>query len=189
MSGTVNLNGTPTTEFSPDTLRSQIGLVSQEPELFNRTIAENIAYGDNFRDSIPMSEIIESAKKANIHDFIVALPRGYDTSLGSKGAQLSGGQKQRIAIARALVRKPKILILDEATSALDMHSEKVVQEALDAARSGRTCLTIAHRLTTIRDADLICVIQKGIVIEKGTHEELIRLKGTYAELYSMQLVS
>lgn len=189
VSGTVNLSDTPTTEFSLDTLRSQLGLVSQEPVLFDRTIAENIAYGNNFRENIPMSEIIESAKKSNIHDFIVGLPQGYETSLGSKGAQLSGGQKQRIAIARALVRDPKILVLDEATSALDMHSEKVVQDALDAARSGRTCITIAHRLTTIRDADLICVLQKGVVVEKGTHEKLMRLNGIYAELYSMQLVS
>ncbi|XP_055916390.1 multidrug resistance protein homolog 49 [Eupeodes corollae] len=189
ISGTVNLSDTPTTEFPLDTLRSQLGLVSQEPVLFDRTIAENIAYGNNFRENIPMSEIIESAKKSNIHDFIVGLPQGYETSLGSKGAQLSGGQKQRIAIARALVRDPKILILDEATSALDMHSEKVVQAALDAARSGRTCITIAHRLTTIRDADMICVLQKGVVVEKGTHEELMRLNGIYAELYTMQLVT
>ncbi|XP_055855395.1 multidrug resistance protein homolog 49 [Episyrphus balteatus] len=189
ISGTVNLSNTPTTEFPLDTLRSQLGLVSQEPVLFDRTIAENIAYGNNFREDIPMSEIIESAKKSNIHDFIVALPQGYETSLGNKGAQLSGGQKQRIAIARALVRDPKILVLDEATSALDMHSEKVVQDALDAARSGRTCITIAHRLTTIRDADMICVLQKGVVVEKGTHDELMRVNGIYAELYRMQLVA
>lgn len=189
VSGQVNLSGSPTTEFSFDTLRSKMGLVSQEPVLFDRTIAENIAYGNNFREDIPMAEIIEAAKKSNIHDFIVSLPLGYNTSLGNKGAQLSGGQKQRIAIARALVRNPKILVLDEATSALDMESEKVVQEALDAARFGRTCLTIAHRLTTVHDADLICVLKKGVVVEKGNHDELMALKGIYAELYWMQQVS
>ncbi|XP_030388573.1 multidrug resistance protein homolog 49 isoform X2 [Scaptodrosophila lebanonensis] len=187
--GSVNLSGVPTTDFSFDTLRSKMGLVSQEPVLFDRTIAENIAYGNNFRDDIPMSEIMEAARKANIHNFIITLPQGYDTSLGSKGAQLSGGQKQRVAIARALVRNPKILILDEATSALDLESEKVVQEALDVARSGRTCLTIAHRLTTVRDADLICVLRKGIVVEQGTHDELISMNGIYAELYQLQQVA
>ncbi|XP_004537388.1 multidrug resistance protein homolog 49 [Ceratitis capitata] len=187
--GGINLSGVPTTEFPFDTLRSGMGLVSQEPVLFDRTIAENIAYGDNFRTDIPMAEIIEAAKKSNIHQFITSLPQGYNTSLGSKGAQLSGGQKQRIAIARAMVRNPKILILDEATSALDMESEKVVQEALDTARSGRTCVTIAHRLTTVRDADLICVLKKGVVVEKGSHEELMALNGIYAELYMMQQVA
>ncbi|XP_054737347.1 multidrug resistance protein homolog 49 [Anastrepha obliqua] len=187
--GTVNLSGVPTTEFSFDMLRSGMGLVSQEPVLFDRSIAENIAYGNNFRDDIPMAEIIEAAKKSNIHEFISSLPQGYNSRLGSKGAQLSGGQKQRIAIARAMVRNPKILILDEATSALDMESEKVVQEALDAARSGRTCLTIAHRLTTVRNADLIYVLKKGCVIEKGSHEELMALNGMYAELYMMQQVA
>ncbi|XP_073848261.1 multi drug resistance 49 isoform X1 [Musca autumnalis] len=187
--GSVNLSNTSTTEFPLDTLRSKMGLVSQEPVLFDRSIAENIAYGDNFREDIPMAEIIEAAKKANIHNFITSLPQGYDTSLGSKGTQLSGGQKQRIAIARAMVRNPTILVLDEATSALDMESEKVVQEALDVARSGRTCVTIAHRLTTVRDADLICVLKKGVIVEQGTHEELMSKRGLYYDLYLMQQVA
>ncbi|XP_013099657.2 multidrug resistance protein homolog 49 [Stomoxys calcitrans] len=187
--GTVNLSNTSTTEFPIDSLRSKMGLVSQEPVLFDRSIAENIAYGDNFRNNIPMAEIMEAAKKSNVHDFITSLPQGYDTSLGNKGTQLSGGQKQRIAIARAMVRNPTILILDEATSALDMESEKVVQEALDAARSGRTCVTIAHRLTTVHDADLICVLKKGVIVEKGTHAELMAKKGLYYDLYMMQQVA
>ncbi|XP_016941168.4 multidrug resistance protein homolog 49 isoform X1 [Drosophila suzukii] len=188
VSGSVNLSGVPSTDFPLDTLRSKLGLVSQEPVLFDRTIAENIAYGNNFRDDVSMQEIIEAAKKSNIHNFISALPQGYDTRLG-KTSQLSGGQKQRIAIARALVRNPKILILDEATSALDLESEKVVQQALDEARSGRTCLTIAHRLTTVRNADLICVFKRGVVVEQGTHDELMALNKTYANLYLMQQVA
>ncbi|XP_001986851.2 multidrug resistance protein homolog 49 [Drosophila grimshawi] len=188
VSGSVNLSGVPSTDFPLDTLRSKLGLVSQEPVLFDRTIAENIAYGNNFRDDVPMQEIIEAAKKANIHNFISSLPQGYETRLG-KTSQLSGGQKQRVAIARALVRNPKILILDEATSALDLESEKVVQQALDEARAGRTCVTIAHRLSTVRDADLICVLKKGIVVEQGTHDHLMGLNGIYANLYMMQQVA
>ncbi|ALC42337.1 Mdr49 [Drosophila busckii] len=187
-SGTVNLSGVPSTDFPLDTLRSKLGLVSQEPVLFDRTIAENIAYGNNFRDDVPMPEIIAAAKQANIHNFISSLPQGYETRVG-KTSQLSGGQKQRIAIARALVRNPKILILDEATSALDLESEKVVQQALDEARAGRTCVTIAHRLSTVRDADLICVLKKGVVVEQGTHEQLMALNCIYANLYMMQQVA
>jgi ATP-binding cassette subfamily B (MDR/TAP) protein 1 len=165
--------------------RSHLGIVSQEPNLFDRTIGENIAYGDNSRH-VEKEEIIEAAKNANIHNFISSLPLGYDTSLGEKGTQLSGGQKQRVAIARALIRNPPLLLLDEATSALDTESEKIVQEALDNAKKGRTCITIAHRLTTIQDADVICVIDKGIVSEMGTHSELIALKGLYYKLHSLQ---
>ncbi|XP_034108471.1 multidrug resistance protein homolog 49 [Drosophila albomicans] len=188
ISGSVNLSGVPSTDFPLDTIRSKLGLVSQEPVLFDRTIAENIAYGNNFRDDVPMQEIIEAAKKANIHNFVSSLPQGYETRLG-KTSQLSGGQKQRIAIARALVRNPKILILDEATSALDLESEKVVQQALDEARAGRTCVTIAHRLSTVRDADLICVLKRGVVVEQGTHDHLMALNGIYANLYMMQQVA
>lgn len=186
-SGDVEFDGTSSIDFPLDKIRSHLGLVSQEPILFDRTIAENIAYGDNSR-TIPLAEIIEAAKSANIHEFISGLPKGYETGLGNKGAQLSGGQKQRIAIARALVRNPKILLLDEATSALDTHSEKVVQAALDKARTGRTCIMIAHRLTTIHNADLICVVEGGEVVEKGTHDQLMKLGKKYAKLYVMQQV-
>nr|XP_022306676.1 multidrug resistance protein 1B-like isoform X2 [Crassostrea virginica] len=161
--------------------RSQIGIVSQEPTLFDTSIAENIAYGDNSRE-VPMDEIITAARNANIHNFIESLPHGYETNVGDKGTQLSGGQKQRIAIARALVRNPRILLLDEATSALDTESERIVQEALDKAREGRTCVVIAHRLSTIQNADKIAIIHKGSVVELGTHAELLSQKGVYWKL-------
>ncbi|CAG4929498.1 unnamed protein product [Parnassius apollo] len=169
-------------------LRRQLGVVQQEPVLFNRTLAENIAYGDNNR-KVSMHEIIAAAKAANIHNFIVSLPKGYDTNLGSSGAQLSGGQKQRVCIARALIRSPRLLLLDEATSALDANSEKAVSEALEKAAKGRTCITIAHRLSTIKDADLICVLDKGKIIERGTHAELIDMKGYYWRMTRGQKMS
>lgn len=167
-------------------LRSNIGIVSQEPILFDKTIKENIEYGDNSR-RVDMDEVVRAAQKANIHTFIQSLPEGYDTSVGEKGVQLSGGQKQRIAIARALVRNPRILLLDEATSALDSESEKVVQEALDEARTGRTCIVIAHRLSTIQSVDKIVVIANGLIIEEGNHEQLIESKGVYYQMYMTQI--
>ncbi|XP_057672647.1 ATP-dependent translocase ABCB1-like [Diorhabda carinulata] len=184
-SGEVHLDGVNLKDVALGSLRSHMGIVAQEPNLFNKSIADNIAYGDNSRD-VPMDEIIQAAKNANIHNFITGLPQGYNTELGEKAVRLSGGQKQRIAIARALVRNPKILLLDEATSALDTESEKVVQEALDTAKKGRTCVTIAHRLTTIQDADLICVVQNGVIAESGTHEELIKKNGLYYKLYTQK---
>merc|ERR1719493_28163 len=162
-------------------VRSKLGIVSQEPVLFNKSIAENIKYGDNDRD-IPMNEIIEAARKANIHNFVSSLPQGYETNVGGKGTQLSGGQKQRVAIARALVRNPSIILLDEATSALDTESEKIVQEALDKAQEGRTSITIAHRLSTVQNMDKILVISHGRVIEQGTHAQLLAQRGLYAKL-------
>jgi len=185
VSGAVNIDGHDVSSVSLRSLRLQLGIVSQEPVLFDRTISENIAYGDNSR-TVPISEIIEAAKQANIHNFITSLPLGYETRMGEKGTQLSGGQKQRVAIARALIRNPRILLLDEATSALDTESEKVVQEALDKAKEGRTCITIAHRLSTIQDADVIFVINKGQVAEMGTHGELLAKHGLYYKLCSMQ---
>ncbi|XP_041649046.1 ATP-binding cassette, sub-family B (MDR/TAP), member 4 [Cheilinus undulatus] len=167
-------------------LRSQIGIVSQEPVLFDCTLAENIAYGDNSR--VPsMEEIEAAAKAANIHSFIEELPQKYGTQAGDKGTQLSGGQKQRIAIARAILRNPKLLLLDEATSALDTESEKVVQEALDKARQGRTCIIVAHRLSTIQNADRIAVFQGGVVVEQGTHQQLLAKKGVYHMLVTTQM--
>lgn len=150
--------------------------------MFELTIAENIAYGDNSR-KVHIAEVIEAAKIANIHNFIMSLPLSYDTCLGSKGTQLSGGQKQRIAIARALIRNPKILLLDEATSALDSQSEKIVQAALETARAGRTCIVIAHRLSTIKNANLICVLENGCVVESGTHDQLLAKGGHYYKLH------
>ncbi|KAK0086065.1 hypothetical protein PV325_003921 [Microctonus aethiopoides] len=185
LSGTVTMDRRDISSMSLSTLRSQLGVVGQEPVLFDRTIAQNIQYGDNNR-AVSMDEVIEAAKKSNIHSFVSSLPLGYDTRLGTKGTQLSGGQKQRIAIARALVRNPRILLLDEATSALDTQSEKVVQAALDKAMEGRTCITIAHRLATIRNADVICVLEKGMVAEMGTHDDLIAADGLYAHLHALQ---
>ncbi|CAF3508552.1 unnamed protein product [Rotaria sp. Silwood1] len=161
--------------------RSQIGFVSQEPILFDATIKENIAYGDTSRE-VPFDEIQEAAKNANIHDFIISLPQQYETNVGSKGTQLSGGQKQRIAIARALIRNPKVLLLDEATSALDTENERIVQEALDQISKGRTTIVIAHRLSTIQNSDRICVLRRGHIVESGKHDELLTLKGYYYRL-------
>ncbi|XP_077124839.1 ATP-dependent translocase ABCB1-like isoform X2 [Ranitomeya variabilis] len=168
-------------------LRNQLGIVSQEPILFNCSIKENIQYGDNSR-SVPDEEVIEAAKAANIHDFIIGLPKGYETCVGDKGTQISGGQKQRIAIARVLIRKPKVLLLDEATSALDTESEKIVQQALDNARRGRTCIVIAHHLSTIENADIIAVIKNGRVVECGTHSQLLAKHGEYYAFVNSQVL-
>ncbi|GFQ65371.1 ATP-dependent translocase ABCB1, partial [Trichonephila clavata] len=183
--GDVFLDDINVKDINVRNLRSHIGLVSQEPVLFSCSIAENIAYGKNF-EKTDMNEIITAARKANIHQFIASLPEGYETTVGLKGTQLSGGQKQRVAIARALLRDPKILLLDEATSALDAESENIVQEALDNAKDGRTCIIIAHRLTTIQNADSIAVICKGKIVEQGTHQELLKKKGHYYNLYNNQ---
>uniref|UniRef100_A0A4W2DG11 ATP binding cassette subfamily B member 1 n=1 Tax=Bos indicus x Bos taurus TaxID=30522 RepID=A0A4W2DG11_BOBOX len=178
LAGTVLIDGKEIKQLNVQWLRAHMGIVSQEPILFDCSIGENIAYGDNSR-VVSQEEIERAAKEANIHPFIEMLPDKYNTRVGDKGTQLSGGQKQRIAIARALVRQPRILLLDEATSALDTESEKVVQEALDKAREGRTCIVIAHRLSTIQNADLIVVFQNGRIKEHGTHQQLLAQKGIY----------
>uniref|UniRef100_A0A4W5JJM4 ATP binding cassette subfamily B member 4 n=2 Tax=Hucho hucho TaxID=62062 RepID=A0A4W5JJM4_9TELE len=181
LQGTVMLDNSDAKKLNIHWLRAQMGIVSQEPVLFDCSLAENIAYGDNTR-KVTMEEIQSAAKAANIHSFIDDLPQKYDTQAGDKGTQLSGGQKQRIAIARAILRNPKVLLLDEATSALDTESERVVQEALDVARQGRTCIVVAHRLSTIQNADLIAVFQKGVVVEQGTHQQLLSQRGVYYSL-------
>jgi len=181
--GTITVDGVDIRELNVKWWRQQIGLVGQEPVLFAGTIAENIAYG---KEGASKKEIRAAAKLANAHKFIKKFPSGYDTFVGEKGAQLSGGQKQRIAIARAIIKNPKILLLDEATSALDSESEKVVQKALDKIMKGRTTIVIAHRLSTIRDADNIAVFQEGKVAELGKHDELMKLDGTYKRLVLLQ---
>lgn len=182
-SGSVHMEDVDIQQWDLDYLRENISLVGQEPILFDLTIGENIAYG---KEGATQDEIETSAKQANIHNFIDALPDKYNTRVGEKGTQLSGGQKQRIAIARALIRNPKLLLLDEATSALDSESEKVVQIALDKASKGRTTLTIAHRLSTIQNSDLILVCKKGKIVEHGKHLELISKKGLYFDLVNKQ---
>lgn len=179
--GRVMIDGRESSGVNVSFLRSKIGIVSQEPVLFDCSIADNIKYGDNMRD-ISMDEVVAAARKAQLHDFVMALPEKYDTNVGAQGSQLSRGQKQRIAIARAIVRDPKILLLDEATSALDTESEKTVQDALDKAREGRTCIVIAHRLSTIQNSDIIAVMSRGYVMEKGTHDQLMALNGAYYKL-------
>lgn len=160
-------------------------MVSQEPTLYQGTIRENILLGAD-REDVPEESIVQVCKDANIYDFIMSLPDGFQTIVGSKGSMLSGGQKQRVAIARALLRDPKVLLLDEATSALDSESEKVVQAALDKAAKGRTTIAVAHRLSTIQKADMIYVFDAGRIVENGTHSELLKKKGRYFELVNLQ---
>ena len=181
--GSICVDGIDIKEFSLEEYRQLFGIVSQDSFLFNDTIAENICFGKNI---ISEDEMIYAAKMANAHDFIISLPMGYQTKIGDRGVLLSGGQKQRLAIARALVRKPQILIFDEATSALDAESEHLVQEAIHNLLHGRTALIIAHRLSTIIDADCIYVFDNGSIAESGTHKELIEKGGIYFRLCSLQ---
>ena len=185
LAGGIYVDGKEISTLNINDYRSFIALVSQEPTLYQGTIKENILLGGGKEDVT--DEMIEFAcREANIHDFIVSLPEGFNTIVGSKGALLSGGQKQRIAIARALIRDPKILLLDEATSALDSESEHVVQAALDKAAKGRTTIAVAHRLSTIQKADVIYVFDQGRIVESGTHSELMKKNGRYAELVNLQ---
>lgn len=201
--GEVTLDGVNVRNLNVRWLRSQMGYVGQMPMLFAMTISENIALGAGLDIAVDKSDkktvmqrresthedIVRAAKMANAHDFIMKLPEQYDTMLGERGAMLSGGQKQRVCIARALIRNPKILILDESTAALDAQSERIVQEALEKASAGRTTITIAHRLSTVKNADVISVIDKGTVVEAGTHEGLIDIdNGAYRTLVEHQKI-
>jgi len=183
--GSIYIDGVDIKDIDISYLRSQIGLVSQEPVLFAGTIRENILYG---RPDATEDEVIEAAKKANAHKFIMAMPDKYETLIGERGVSLSGGQKQRVAIARAIVKNTKILLLDEATSALDAKSEKLVQSALERLVQNQTSFIVAHRLTTIRDAHSICVLVRGKIVEQGTHDELLDRDGFYAKLIKHQLL-
>ncbi|VDB87190.1 unnamed protein product [Peniophora sp. CBMAI 1063] len=188
--GQVTLDGQAINEFNVQEYRKNIALVSQEPTLYSGTIRFNILLGAaKPQEDVTQEEIVQACRNANILEFIESLPQGFDTEVGGKGSQLSGGQKQRIAIARALLRNPKVLLLDEATSALDSNSEKVVQTALDQAAKGRTTIAIAHRLSTIQNADCIYFIKEGQVAEQGTHDELISRKGDYYEYVQLQALS
>ena len=182
-SGSITIDGQDVREVTQHSLRSAIGLVQQDVYLFDGTLRDNIAYG---RPGATTAEIEDAARKANIHDFIASLPEGYDTVVGERGSRLSGGQKQRVAIARVFLKDPAILILDEATSALDNESEEAVQESLERLAADRTTIIIAHRLSTIKNADEIATVERGRVVERGTHEELLARGGTYARYYRMQ---
>jgi ABC-type multidrug transport system fused ATPase/permease subunit len=181
--GSVKIDGRDVREYKVNALREQIGYVLQDTVLFRGTILDNIAFG---RPNATREEIVEAARLANADEFISKMPKGYDTMVGERGSTLSGGQRQRIGIARVMVRNSPILLLDEPTAALDSESEKLVIEALERLMKGRTVITIAHRLMTIRDSNKIIVIDEGVVAESGTHAELMALNGIYAGLHHTQ---
>ena len=181
--GSILIDGQDIRSLTLDSLRKNIGIVQQDVFLFVGTIRDNILYG---RPTATEEEMIEAAKRANIHDYVMTLEKGYDTEIGERGVKLSGGQKQRLSIARVFLKDPAILILDEATSALDNTTEVLIQQALDELCKGRTTLVVAHRLSTIRNADEIAVVMNGRITERGTHEELIAAEGTYKDLYALQ---
>ena len=184
--GTLLIDGTDIRKLQLHSLRELLGVVSQEPILFNDTIYNNIAFGMNHATE---KMVEEAASVANAHEFITQMPEGYQTNIGDRGSKLSGGQRQRISIARAVLKNPPILILDEATSALDTESEKLVQDALTSLMKNRTVLVIAHRLSTIQHADEIIVLQKGEIVQRGTHVQLANVEGVYKKLYELQGLS
>ena len=181
--GAIEIDGIDVRAVRLTDLRRQIGLVMQDPILFSGTIAQNIGYG---RPGVHLEDIIRAARAANAHSFIVAKADGYDTPVGEQGNNLSGGEKQRIAIARAILHDPRILILDEATSSVDVETEKQIQEAIGCLVQGRTTFAIAHRLSTLRDADRLLVLDQGRVVESGTHAELMARRGHFYDLVQMQ---
>jgi ATP-binding cassette subfamily B protein len=183
VAGKILLDGEDIRTFTLRSLRSQIGVVSQEIFLFSTTIAENIGYGNR---AAGRQEIEAAAKAAQIHDFILSLPQGYETVVGERGVNLSGGQKQRLAIARALLKNPKILILDDYTSSVDTHTEHLLHRALEALMKERTCFIIAHRLISVMEADLILVLENGMIVSSGTHEQLMTENRRYAEMFKIQ---
>jgi ATP-binding cassette, subfamily B, bacterial MsbA len=184
-SGRILIDGQDVRDVTVGSLRSQISVVTQETVLFNDTLRNNIAYG---QPGVSQKQVEAAARAALAHDFITALPQGYETVIGEKGVRLSGGERQRIAIARALLKNSPILILDEATSALDSESEALVQSALQNLMTGRTVIVIAHRLSTVRRADRIAVVENGTIADIGTHEELMQKLGTYRRLYDLQFI-
>jgi len=181
--GRITIDGQDISQVTQQSLRAAIGIVPQDSVLFNDTIGYNIGYG---REGASRAEIEQAARGAAIHDFIMSLPQGYDSRVGERGLKLSGGEKQRVAIARTLLKDPPILILDEATSALDSRTEAAIQETLKAIERGRTSIVIAHRLSTIVDADQIAVLDQGRIVERGTHAQLMRKRGLYAEMWNRQ---
>ncbi len=183
--GGIFLDDDPFHELNASWLRRQVGVVSQEPILFATTIQENIRYG---RDEATLEEVKEAARAANAHGFISEFADGYETTVGERGVRLSGGQKQRVAIARALLKDPKVLVLDEATSALDANTEHLVKEALERLMVGRTTLIIAHRLSTVQQADRVMVLDDGVLVEQGKHQDLLDQDGLYRRLVEHQFI-